>query len=166
MTYTTSASQSQSTSMTAARVRNVLFEVGADFYNLVPAGIATEERVKKWVRDLQFVMENGAARSFQVQLNFNNVKTHAIEYVVSADGTLMEKGKAGGINYFSFPAGTTANLFVDLDYQSGNIEGVKQYMRDNNWGFDGAAVSGSSSRDRAYSSDGYGVIRNIIGAVQ
>jgi hypothetical protein len=166
MTYSTTASRSQSTAMTAVRVRNVLFEVGADFYNLVPAKLATEDQVNKWAGDLQVILENEAARSFQVQLTCNGRKIGAIEYVVSADGTLMENGKAGGVNYFSFPAGTKASLFVAMDYASKNIEYVKQYLRDNGWGFDGVAVSGSSSRNRAYSSDGYGVVRNFVGAIQ
>jgi hypothetical protein len=69
---------------------------------------------------------------------------------------------AGSTNYL-LPTGTSAILFVDLDDNARAIGTVRGYIRDRAWGT-GNAVQGDPVRDRAYSKDGYGVIRGKIGA--
>jgi hypothetical protein len=61
------------------------------------------------------------------------------------------------------PAGTSAILFVDLNFNAWAIETVRAYTRQRGWGT-GSAVQGEPVRDRVYSKDGYGVIRGKIGA--
>jgi len=60
------------------------------------------------------------------------------------------------------PAGIHATLFVDLDFQARAIMTVRTYLQQRNWGT-GSLVQGDPVRDRAYSKDGYGVIRGKIG---
>ena len=44
-----------------------------------------------------------------------------------------------------------------------NIDTVQGYTRRRNWGI-GQAVGGDVARDRAYSKDGYGIIRGKVGS--
>ena len=87
----------------------------------------------------------------------------ALDYRVSSDGSVRESSTGGGIDYYLLPAGTAAVLFVDLDESARAIQTVRTYIRERAWGT-GNAVEGDPVRDRAYSKDGYGVIRGKIGA--
>lgn len=162
--FTSTLARSASTTMTAARVHNVVLEVGADFYTIATAGLADYDRCVKWCTDLTYILEKEALTSFQLQFKCAGHLPLALEYVLSADGTLQSSDKAGGIDYFGLPAGTRVSLFVSLNYQSSNIQVVLAYLRLREWGFDGQAVTGSGMQDRTYSKDGYGVVRSKIGA--
>jgi hypothetical protein len=74
-----------------------------------------------------------------------------------------ESGTGGGIDYFALPAGTRAGLVVTLNYQATQIAAVQTYIGQRGWGTNGQAVQGDSVRDRAYSKDGYGVVRGKVG---
>jgi hypothetical protein len=86
----------------------------------------------------------------------------ALGYRVSSDGSIHESGTAGGVDYYALPKGTYATLFVDLNFQAPTIGTVWAYTQQRGWG-NGSAVQGDVVRDRAYSKDGYGVIRSKIG---
>jgi hypothetical protein len=163
---TSTVARSASNTMTAARVRNVMLEVAADFNMLAIAGLAEYEKCVEWCTDLIYLLEHEAVTSFQLQFKCAGYLPLALEYVISADGTLQSSDKAGGIDYFALPDGTRASLCVSLNYQSRDIEAVKAYLSQHGWGFNGQAVTGIEMQDRIYSSDGYGVIRNKIGAWQ
>jgi hypothetical protein len=158
-TFTRSATNT----MTAARVRNVLLEVNADFIGLAVTGLIKFDQCADWNADLQYLLEHEAITSFQIQLRCPNGSSLALEYTVRADGSLRASDNAGGIDYHIFPNGTKANLFLTLNYSSRHINEVREYLRQHNWGFNGQAVTGSGSQDRVYSSDGYGVVRAKIG---
>ncbi len=160
--YFTSTRSGTST-VTAARVRIVMLEVTADFLGLVAAGLITFDQCTSWTEDLTFVLEREAAHGYQIQLKCFGYLPRALEYRVSADGTIQESSKSGGIDYFSLPTGTKATLFLELDFDCSRIETVKEYLRRRGWGFDGQAVTGNTTRDRAYSNAGYGVIRHKVG---
>lgn len=157
------ATRSQTNSFTEARLRAVMPEVGADFTNMAGARIIPFTTAQRWTEELAFVLQKQAARGFQVQLNCPGRAPIALDYRVSSDGTVRESGRAGGIDYYLLPEGTTATLFVDLDDSSRNIMEVRLYTRQRGWGV-GSAVAGEPVRDRVYSKDGYGVIRGRIGA--
>jgi hypothetical protein len=159
--FTSTASQSNS--FTDPRLRAVMPEVGADFYNMAGAGLITFERAQKWTEDLTFILQNQAAYGFQVQLTYPDGQQVALDYRVSSDGSIRESSTAGGVDYYALPAATRPYLFVNLNYQASKISVVTAYMRNHNWGFDGHPVPGDPVRDRAYSKDGYGVIRGKIG---
>ena len=155
--------RSQTYSFTEARLRAVMPEVGADFTNMAGAGIITFNTAQRWTEELAFVLLRQAARGFQVQLSCPGRAPIALDYRVSSDGTVRESGRAGGIDYYGLPDGTTATLFIDLDNNSRNIMEVRLYTQQRGWGV-GSAVLGEPVRDRVYSKDGYGVIRGRIGA--
>lgn len=156
------ATRSQTNSFTEARLRAVMPEVGADFTNMAGAGIISFAVAQRWTEELTFVLQRQAARGFQVQLSCPGRAPIALDYRVSSDGTVRESGRAGGIDYYGLPDGTTATLFVDLDDNSRNITEVRLYTSQRGWGI-GSAVAGAPMRDRVYSKDGYGVIRGKVG---
>jgi hypothetical protein len=164
VTITSTVTRSASTTMTAARVRNVMLEVGADFVATAVAGLATYEVCEGWRIDLTYLLEQGAVERFQIQFVCDGYAPLALEFVVSGDGTLQSTDKAGGIDYFRLVPGTRARLLVSLNYQANDVNLVLEYLRRRGWGFNGQAVTGSGTRDRVYASEGYGVVRSKIGA--
>ena len=159
-TYT--ATRTATSTYTDARLRAVMPEVGADFYALAGAGIISLDRARRWTEDLTFILQHEVALGFQIQLRYPNSQTIAVDYRVSSDGSIRESSTAGGIDYYLLPAGIHATLFVDLDFQARAIMTVRTYLQQRNWGT-GSLVQGDPVRDRAYSEDGYGVIRGKIG---
>lgn len=156
------ATRSRTNSFTEARLRAVMPEVGADFTNMAGARIIEFSTAQRWTEELTFVLQKQAARGFQVQLSCPGRAPIALDYRVSSDGTVRESGRAGGIDYYGLPEGTTATLFIDLDDNSQNIMEVRLYTRQRGWGV-GSVVAGDPVRDRVYSKDGYGVIRGKVG---
>ena len=157
------ATRSQTDSFTEARLAAVMPEVGADFYAMASAGLITMATAQKWAEELTFVLKHKAAYSFQIQLRCAGRDPIALDYRVSSDGTVHESGTGGGIDYFSLPEGTRASLFVNINYQAPQIAIVRAYTAQRGWGTNGQAVPGEPVRDRAYSKEGYGVVRGKVG---
>jgi hypothetical protein len=155
---------SRTNTWSEARVRIVMLEVGAEFYCLAAAGLISFETASNWTDELSYILLNEAAYGFQIQFRCEGYQPRALDYRVSSDGSILESSKAGGINYLALPSGTTARLFVDLNFKARKIEPVKQYLSAHGWGFNGHAVEGPTVRDRAFSKDGYGVTRSKVGA--
>lgn len=160
---TTTFTASRTNTFTDARLRAVMPEVGTDFYALAGASIVSFETAVRWTDELTFILQHQAARGFQIQLTYPSGHKIALDYRVSSDGSVRESSTGGGIDYYLLPAGTAAVLFVDLDESARAIQTVRTYIRERAWGT-GNAVEGDPVRDRAYSKDGYGVIRGKIGA--
>jgi len=154
---------SRTNTFTDARLRAVIPEVGADFYALAGAEIISFDVATRWTEDLTFVLQHQAAHGFQLQLTCPNGARIALDYRVNSDGSICESSTAGGVDYYSLPAGTSAALFVDLNFEASAIDTVRAYTQQRRWGT-GSAVEGTMVRDRVYSKDGYGVIRSKIGA--
>lgn len=165
MNYLTQT-QTATNTMTAARVRDVMVEVRADFTNVALAGLADYNEWMSSAEDLTHILQHGAAKSFQIQFTAPGHLPWALHYVVSADGTLKASDRAGGVDYYNLPAGTKARLYVEADIQSKNWPVVKEYLAKRGWAFDGQAVKGASTADRVYSADGYGVSRSKVGVWQ
>ena len=121
------ATRSQANSFNEVRLRAVMPEVGADFTNMAGAGIISFAVAQRWTEELTFVLQKQAARGFKIQLSCPGYAPIALDYRVSSDGTVRESGRAGGIDYYGLPDGTTATLFVDLDDNSRNIMEVRLY---------------------------------------
>ena len=163
MTVPQTATRSQTDTYTDARLRAVMAEIGADFYAPAAVGLISNETARKWTEELAFILQHRAARSFQLQCTKPNGTKVALHYTVSSDGSVHESSNAGGIDFYGLPQGTTLFLFVDMDWQSANIAIVRDYIARRGWGT-GQAVQGDLIRDRAYSKEGYGVVRSTIGA--
>lgn len=157
MTMTGTATRSYTNTYSEARARIVMLEVGADFYALASANLISFDVAQKWTEELSFVLLQQTVRGFQIQLRRPGSSTIALDYRVSSDGSVLESSMAGGINYYALPAGTTAGLVVDLNYEARNIAVVKRYIGERGWGTNGQAVEGPVVRDRVYSKDGFGV---------
>lgn len=155
--------RSMTSTMTAARVRNVMVEVTADFAALAAAQFATHTQVARWREDLIYIMENEASRGFQVQLTSPGHSMRAIDYKIAADGSIRSSQSAGGLDLYGLPPNTTANLFVSLDDTMPKTAAVRETLRGQGWGMNGAAITGAATADRSYSSEGYGVRRSLIG---
>ena len=163
MTMTDTASRSRTNTYSEARARTVMLEVGADFYALASANLISFDLAQRWTEERSFILLQQTVRGFQIQLQRPGSPTIALDYRVSSDGSVLESGTAGGINYYALPAGTTAGLVVDLNYEARNIAVVRRYIAERGWGTNGQAVEGTVVRDRVYSKDGFGVIRSKVG---
>jgi hypothetical protein len=155
---------SRTNTFTDARLRAVMPEVGADFYAMANAQIISLAVAQRWTEELTFILQHEAAHGFQVQLTCPDGRRIALDYRVSGDGSIRQSGTAGGIDYYALPAGTWAFLYVDLNFNAVKIAVVQTYIRERGWALNAQAVQGEAVRDRAYSKDGYGVIRGKIGA--
>ncbi len=156
------ASRSCSDTFSEARARAVMLEVGADFYALAAAKLISWEDAERWTEELSFILVHRAAIRFQIQLRCSGYLPRALDYRVSNDGSVLESGTGGGINYFGLPAGTVASLFVEWNRLAKDLGYVQQYLYARGWG-KAVAVDGAAVRDRVYSKDGYGVIRSKVG---
>jgi hypothetical protein len=152
----------RTSTFTDARLRAVMPEVGADFLAVAGAQIITFATAQQWAEELAYILLHEAAHGFQIQLTCPDGLRIALDYRVSSDGSIRESGTAGGVDYYALPAGTYATLFVNLNEQARAIGAVRSYLQQRGWG-NGSAVQGDVVRDRAYSKDGYGVIRSKIG---
>lgn len=163
MTGVMTATRSRTDSFTEARLAAVMPEVGADFYAMASAGLIATATAQNWTEELTFVLKHKAAHGFQIQLRCAGRDPIALDYRVSSDGTVHESGTGGGIDYYSLPDGTRASLFVNLNYQAPQIAIVSSYTAQRGWGTNGQAVEGDPVRDRAYSKEGYGLVRGKVG---
>jgi hypothetical protein len=159
-----SATATRTNTYSEARLKAVMPEIGADFFALAAAGLISATTASSWTEDLKFMMQNQVVRGFQIQLRRSGAPDMAVDFRVSSDGTIKESSTSGGIDYHSLPEGTRVSLFVSIDWNAKNIAAVSKYMQNHGWGTNGSAVSGDPVRDRAYSNNGYGVIRGRIGA--
>ena len=157
------ATRSRTDTFTEARLAAVMPEVGADFYAMASAQLIALSTAQRWTEELTFILRHKAAHGFQIQLRCGGRDPIAVDYRVSSDGTVHESGSGGGIDYFSLPSGTSASLFVNLNYQAPQIAIVRSYTAQRGWGTDGQAVPGEPLRDRAYSKEGFGVVRGRVG---
>lgn len=154
---------SRTNTYTDGRLRAVMPEVGADFYSLAATGIISFAMADRWTEELTFILQHQAAHRFQLQLTYPNGYKIALDYRVSSDGSIRESSTAGGIDYYGLPPGTSAFLFVDLNFQARAIATVRLYLQQRNWGI-GSLVEGEGVRDRAFSKEGYGLIRGKVGS--
>ena len=158
------ATRSLTDTFTEARLAAVMPEVGGDFYALAGAGLISFDTAKKWTDELTFVLKHRGAHGFQLQFTCPGRNQIAVDYRVKSDGSIHESGTAGGIDYYALPTGTRVGLFVDFNFSSTDFAIVQTYTRQRGWGTNGQAVPGDPVRDRAYSKDGYGVVRGKIGS--
>jgi hypothetical protein len=138
-------------------------KVLADLAVLSQSGILSEERLLNWNDVLTFLLLREAMTKFQVQLWITREERIGVEYTVSDDGTLHEDSDSGGIDYFALPSGTTASVTIGLRDGCAALEEVKEFLKQRGFTFNGSFISGDVSRDRAYSTDSYGLIRGKVG---
>ena len=63
-----SATLTRSNTFSEARARDVMLEVGADFYAVAAAGLISWDDAQKWTEEISFILIHQAAIRFQIQL--------------------------------------------------------------------------------------------------
>ena len=119
--------------------------------------MATEEMVSKWRKDILYIMDEEALEYFDIKFSGTQ---KGFRFKVSSDGTLYENSTSGGIDCFGYPPGTKVSIVVKLDELSPSYNKVYNELTQNRgWGTGGISLAGNSHRDRSYSKDNFGVIR-------
>lgn len=160
-TYTNTSSQTST--CTDARVRHVMNKVHDDLVMLEAREFVSPSTVLRWVEETREVLAMEAATRFQVKLTTPLGVQSAIEYRVSADGSVSEDRESGGVNFYSLPRGTKASIVIELVPSGPKRERALEYLKKRGWGFNGQLLAAPGTQDRAYSSGGYGLNRNLIG---
>jgi hypothetical protein len=159
MTLTLSATST--TTMTEARVRAVMQKVAANFNAFVAAQYVTREQADKWAADLTYLQVEEAIEFFEVQLTTPAGVRLGLRYTVSWDGSLQQDSGSGGLSVYGLPAGTRAGLVAHL--RSNAKPYIWAELAKRGWGFNGIQLEGSTADQRAFSREGYGIVREAVG---
>ncbi|MFO0762675.1 MAG: hypothetical protein U0359_39925 [Byssovorax sp.] len=160
---TTSYTVSQTSTFTEARARAVMRHVLGDFMNLAGTGLIKRETLQEWHEELEYAVSREVVEKFQLQFTKSNGTRLGLTYSVKDDGSVLEESKAGGVDFFGLPADTKVGLLLTYRAGAPRLEEVRAYLRARGWTTGGSAISGDPVRDRAFSKDGYGVVRTKIG---
>lgn len=145
---------------TEARVREVMKLVLEDFVGCVLRDFVSRERAQQWWNDLTYLLTQQAISAFELQFTRPNGTQGAFRYEVSDDGALLESSPSGGQRLHMLPSGTQTTLCVT--YRDDVQSHVREEMHRRGWG-PGSSLGGTAVRERAYSTEGYGLIRSRVG---
>ena len=157
-TYTFSGTDSYSVSDVKAVMQNTY----EDIVGFANKQIITYDRAKNWIEDLTYMLNEKVIKFFEVKLYDKNTswfKTY--RYTVDTYGYLSSGSSSGGINYYSFPEGTIATLYADLDFSKNNTARVNEELNRRGWGT-GIATEGNSTHERNYVSNSLQLTRSVI----
>lgn len=154
---------SRSSTFSEARVVAVMHKVLADLVGLAATGMIDEDTAEKWHEELEFILLRRGATYFQFQFRLPSGSRAGLTYRVSDDGSLSEDSDSGGVDWFDLPKGTKASLFLHVNEESPHLAEVRSFMSRRGWGA-GSVVEGTGTRERAYSKDGFGLVRERVGA--
>lgn len=161
MTYT--KSYSRTSTYTESRARTVMNKALDDIIGLCIRDFITKDKAIKWYEDILYVLSKEAANYFEIQFKSSSIKQCGIRYEVSDDGYIYENSESGGIDYYSLPHDTEVSLFLSLRSYSAKYNEVLQELSNRGWGKNGKALESSMVRERSYSKNGYGLVRNKVG---
>jgi len=147
--------------MTEARVRHVMQKTAANFNAFVVAGLVTKERALGWTEDLSYLQLQEALAWFEIQLTTPGRARFGLRYTVSSDGSLHQDSSSGGIDLYGLPKGTTAALCAQL--ASNAPAHIRPHLAARGWNFNGTQLEGETADQRAFSRDGYGLVRHAVG---
>ena len=163
MTFTVTASASQSTTTTEARVRYVMQKVAANFTGLVVRGLISQARVDEWSEVVTYLLIEDALDGFQVQFDMTSSSPYCIHYAVSSDGSIRSDSSSGGLDYYGIAAGTPVSFCLNLK-SSKRAVAQKWLLARPGWTADGRILAGDDAEARSFSSGGFGVTRSKRGA--
>ena len=155
--------RSRTSTYTETRVRHVMEKVYEDMLNLAHRGFLSYDRASEWHDDLSYLLNAQAICCFEVQLHRPNKTKAGWRYDLKDDGSILSDLDSGGLNLYGLPDDTEASLLVRYRDNHPNKEQVRAEMRKRGWTTGGSFIKGSSTRDRDYSKDGYGVYRSRVG---
>jgi hypothetical protein len=161
MSYFGTSTATGTNTTTEARVRAVMQKVRANFNAFVVAGHLTPAEADKWADDVIYLQLQGVLKFFEVQILSPGRSQFGIRYTVSADGSVQQDSASGGIDVYGLPVGTTVRLHAE---PVGPLPAyVRAQLERRGWGFNGRCIDGPASEQRAFSSGGYGIIREHLG---
>ena len=110
---------------------------------------------------LTYLQLAGVLKFFEVQIQVPGRPQFGIRYTVSADGSVQQDSASGGLDVYGLPSGTTVRLHVE---PIGELPAhVRAELARRGWGFSGQSIDAPASERRAFSSGGYGLIREHLG---
>jgi len=149
---------------TEADVKAVMQNTYEDIIGFANRKLVDYSRVKSWIEDLIYLLNEKVLESFEIQLyNSAGIRFQAYKYVVNKYGYIDSGSSSGGINYFEIPNGTKFGFLADVDFTKSNAEKIKKYLHeDKNWGQDGSSMQGTTSFQRSHSSGSLELKRFVI----
>ncbi len=156
MSFTTTATTT--TTITEARVRAVMQKVRTTFTSLAVIGLITHEQAASWADDLTYLQLERAIEYFEIQLGG---RKYGLRFSISDDGTIQQDSKSGGLDFYGLPMGTAANLYAHT--RPNTPRRVFDELARRGWGTNGKRLEASTSERRAFSSNGYGIVREKLG---
>lgn len=155
------ATATQTSTMTEARVCHVTRKAEANLEALVTAGHLSRSTMRRWIDDLIYLQTKEAIEFFEIQCRTPQGERFGLHYEVSNDGSIHHDARSGGIDVYGLPNGTSITLFAR--YRPNIPQHVLKELERRGWGPSDGALEGSHSERRAFSSEGYGLIRTMVG---
>ena len=159
MSYTTTASISAT--ITEAQVRAVMQKVRTTFTALAVMGLITHDQATKWATDLTYLQLERAIEFFEIQLKTLHGWRYGLRFTIFDDGSIQQDSKPGGLDFYGAPKGTTAKLYA---HTRANLpQRIWDELARRGWGTNGRGLEAATSERRAFSNDGYGIVREKLG---
>jgi len=156
-TYTFSGTESYSQSDVKAVMQNTYEDI-IGFANRKIIAFSTAE---SWIEELTYVLNKKIVKFFELQLKNSTGETFkSYRYAVDSNGYLSTGSTSGGINYFAFPASTTAILYVELS-DNAPAGAMEDLRKNRGWGT-GTAMTGSELHNRNFVSNNLRIQRSEI----
>jgi hypothetical protein len=131
--------------------------------NVASAGLIARETIQQWHEEVEYAVLHEVVDTFELQFTKPDGTTVGLSYTVRDDGTILEESKAGGIDFHGFPSGTRVRLLLTYQESAKNLEKVRAYLRNHGWTAGGSLLDGPTTRDRAFSKDGFAIARGKKG---
>jgi hypothetical protein len=159
MSYTTTATATST--ITEARVRAVMQKVRTTFTSLAMLELITNDQATSWANDLTYLQLERAIEYFEIQLKTLSGKRYGLRFTIFDDGSIQQDSKSGGLDFYGAPKGTTASLYAHTHLNT--PKRVFDELARRGWGTNGKRLEASTSERRAFSNDGYGIVREKLG---
>ncbi|WP_164019861.1 hypothetical protein [Pyxidicoccus trucidator] len=155
-------SHTRTSTFTEARVREVMKSVFDELVGAARRGFISLENAQKWNDDLTYMLFRQVVAYFELQFRTPEGQRVGFRYDVSDDGSLLEGSRSGGQRLYMLPDGTRGSIFVS--FREGQLDSeTDTELTRRDWVSGGSSLQGEGTRDRAYSDQGYGLIRKRMG---
>ena len=160
-------STTETDTYTEARAKIVMNSVLDDFISLKYRGFVTEARILSWRNDILYLLDKRALSFFELQFKSKDTLGTGVpkgyKYTVSTDGSYITNDRSGGIDVYAYPKETTVTFFISLNPNSVNYQSAYAELTINRgYGSNGSSLEGTLTRDKMYSSNGFGMKRESI----
>jgi hypothetical protein len=158
MSYTTT--RATTITATETRVKAVLRQVNVDMLAAVACGLVSDNRVRGWKNDLQYMLCKNALVYFELRVQEGGTIRAAWRYEISDDGSLLSGTSGGGLNFYAFSSNASISLIIKRRLNLSAA--VNDEIDRRGWTTSVKSLAGVKTRERAYCKDGYGVIRHQL----